>query len=137
MKKVSVKKLSFLLIWFIAFGMAIPLNLVAKKNKRRLDSEMAQVAIAQQYDDVTGDKATQEHVSVLQQHFDLFKDAVERFRSCLVEGNCSDEERSSVVNMANIMLELSLIAAGIGIVETGEFVTEKIQTLKGAKRGKR
>ena len=55
------------------------------------------------------------------------KAAVKRFRACLVEGACSEQERQEAVDMANNLLDLVLLTAGVGLVETGEFVETKVQ----------
>ena len=63
-------------------------------------------------------------------YMERLKAAVKKFRACLVEGACSEQERSEAVDMANNLLDLVLLTAGVGIVETGEFIEKKVHEWK-------
>jgi len=109
-------------------------NLLAKKNSYQwIDPRIATISIdpgdvAQKR--VMQAAALRDKTKLSPSYIEALKAAVKKFRACLVEGACSEQERSEAVDMANNLLDLVLLTAGVGIVETGEFIEKKVQEWK-------
>ncbi len=128
-----MKKNFYTYIWFI-LALACTPNLLAKKNRYQwVDPRMAIIStspgdVAQKQ--VMQAAALQDKTKLSPSYIEALKAAVKKFRACLVEGACSEQERSEAVDMANNLLDLVLLTAGVGIVETGEFIEKKVQEWK-------
>lgn len=68
-----------------------------------------------------------------QSYLQKLKAALKRLRACLVDKNCSEQERREAVDMANNLLDLFLLSVGVGIVETGDFIERRMESWRTKK----
>ena len=126
MKKSQLQNIRNCVSVLLLVSMAIPCVLEAKREKRVRGQHKQIEAV---YEDAQSTR--QEMAKKLQHQFKQFQKTLKWFRDCLVDGNCTPEERVKVVDMANNLLKLSLLAVGVGIVQTGEYVIKGVEYLRG------
>ncbi len=67
---------------------------------------------------------TQVQLNVLGRTMKQLRDALKRYRACLVDKDCDEEDRETVVEATNIMIQLTLPYALLGIITTGEQIAK-------------
>ncbi len=123
-----MKKIPYVYIWFTLVLVSTTNLLAQKKRYQWVDPSLTTISIG------PGDVAQKQLIrsvslqgkrKISLSYIERLKAALKRLRDCLYDKDCSEEERIEAVDLANNLLDLILLGAGVGIVEVGEFIEKK------------